>query len=236
MSTGSVWLRPARTPRSARGQAFTQDDLAAAGVALADRDGLAVVSMRRVAAELGITAMSLYWYVDTKDQLVELMVDRIFAGRPAPIGDDWRARLRSIGRDTLEIYQAHPWFVHALGHPGTLPGPGQLRHWNDHVVALTDPGITPRLTPADVTLAVGTVKNFVAGYALNPARGVLTPYAGHPGIDDYLRDTVVGHGLDGLRSVAGLRHQFVEDRFDGGLDVVLDGLEARMSGRAGSIR
>lgn len=58
MATGersqvSVWLRPARTPRAAKGQAFTQDDLAATAVALADRDGLDVVSMRRVAADLG---------------------------------------------------------------------------------------------------------------------------------------------------------------------------------------
>ncbi|GAA0222146.1 TetR/AcrR family transcriptional regulator [Cryptosporangium japonicum] len=225
---GSVWLRPARTPRAAKGQAFAQDDLAAAGVALADRDGLDAVSMRRVAAELGITAMSLYWYVDTKDQLVELMVDRVLAEQPVPVGDDWRARLRSIGCDTLELHRAHPWFVHAQGRPGTLPGPGQLRHWDRHVHALTDPRITPRLAPENVTLAVGTVMNFVSGYALTPARGVLTPYAGHPQIDQYLRDAVLGHGLESLRSLAHLRHQFTEDRFDDGLDIVLDGLHARL--------
>jgi AcrR family transcriptional regulator len=212
---GSVWLRPARTPRAAKGQAFTRDDLATAAIALADRDGLDALSMRRVAAGLGITAMSLYWYVDTKEQLVELMVDRIFAEQPATSGDDWRARLRSIGRDTLALYRAHPWFAVALARPGTLPGPGQLRHWDDHV-----------------TLAVGTVKNFVTGYALNPSPGVLTPYAGHPRIDEYLRDTVLGNGLDNLRAMAGLRHQFTEDRFDSGLDIVLDGLHARLSSSA----
>src|SRR5262245_3780967 len=68
---GSVWIRPVRTPRAARGQAFTQNDLANTAIALADRDGLDALSMRRVAGELGITAMSLYWYVDTKEQLVE---------------------------------------------------------------------------------------------------------------------------------------------------------------------
>ncbi|MCY1142002.1 TetR/AcrR family transcriptional regulator [Actinoplanes sp. Pm04-4] len=122
VTTSSGWR-----PRAAKGQAFTRDDLAATAVALADRDGLDVVSMRRVAAELGITAMSLYWYVDTKEQLVELMVDRIFAEQRAPVGDDWRSRLRSIGQDTLAMYRAHPWFIQALGRPSTLPGPGQLR-------------------------------------------------------------------------------------------------------------
>jgi AcrR family transcriptional regulator len=231
---GSVWLRPARTPRAVRGQTFARDDLARSAVALADRDGLDVVSMRRVAADLGITAMSLYWYIDTKDQLIELMVDRVFAERRPTTGADWRARLRSIGRDTLELYRAHPWFVQALGRPGTLPGPGQLRHWDEHVRALTDPGISPRLAPRDVTLAVGTVKNFVTGYALNPATAVLTPYAGHPRIDQYLRETVLGQGLDGLRSLAGLRHQFTEDRFDNGLEVVLDGLHTRLFGTTAS--
>ncbi|MBY8863096.1 TetR/AcrR family transcriptional regulator [Nocardia sp. CA2R105] len=229
---GSVWIRPVRTPRAARGQAFTQNDLANTAIALADRDGLDALSMRRVAGELGITAMSLYWYVDTKEQLVELMVDRVFAAQQAPVGDTWRERLRSIGRDTLELYRAHPWFVHALGRPGTLPGPGQLSNWNDHVRALTDPDITPRLEPQHVTLAVGTVKNFVFGYAVNPAPGVLTPYAGHPEIDQYLRDTVLGNELEHLRSLAGIRHQFIEDRFDSGLDIVLDGLHARMFGSA----
>src|SRR5690349_11958868 len=96
-TSGSVWLRPARTPRAAKGQAFDRDDLARSAVALADRDGLDVVSMRRVAADLGITAMSLYWYIDAKDQLVELMVDQVFAEQRPTTGDNWRSRLRSIG-------------------------------------------------------------------------------------------------------------------------------------------
>ncbi|MFE7506729.1 TetR/AcrR family transcriptional regulator [Promicromonospora sp. NPDC057488] len=226
----SVWLRPTRKARAARGQAFTQDDLASTAVAVADQDGLDDVSMRRVARELGITAMSLYWYVDTKEQLVELMVDRVFAEQKAPVGAGWRELLRSIGTDTLESYRAHPWFTHALGRPGTLPGPAQLNRWDDHVRALTDPGITPRLEREHVTLAVGTVKNFVLGYALNPAHGVLTPYARYPEVDQYLRDMVLSNGLDGIRSMAGLREQFTEDRFDDGLDIVLDGLQVRIFG------
>ncbi|MBU2667256.1 TetR/AcrR family transcriptional regulator [Actinoplanes bogorensis] len=228
---GSVWLRPPRPPRAVRGQAFTQDDLAVTAVALADADGLEALSMRRVSAELGITAMSLYWYVDTKEQLVELMVDRVFTEQRLTTGADWRSRLRSIGQDTLRLHRAHPWFVHALGRPGTLPGPGQLRHWDDHVRALTDPAITPRLAGEDVTLAVGTIKNFVSGYALSPSPGVLTPYVGHPEIDRYLRDTVLSQSLDHLRSLAGLRNQFTEDRFDSGLELVLDGLETHLFGR-----
>ncbi|MEV5651979.1 hypothetical protein AB0L57_27350 [Nocardia sp. NPDC052254] len=58
------------------------------------------------------------------------------------------------------------------------------------------------------------------------------PFAGHPEIDRYLRDTVRGHGLEHLRSLAGSRHRLTEDRFDSGLEVVLDGLHARMFGGA----
>lgn len=224
MSSPSVWLRPARTPRARRGQAFTRDDIAAAAGAIADADGLDALSMRRVAAELGITAMSLYWYVDTKEQIVELMVDRVFADQVPPAGDDWRARLEAIARATFARYRAHPWFVQALGRPGSLPGPGQLRYWDTNVGALTDPGLEPRFAPADVTLAVGTVNHFVSGYALSPLPGVLTPYAGHPEVEDYLREAVVSAGLDHLEALGGGGHRFGDERFERELGHVLDGV------------
>jgi AcrR family transcriptional regulator len=224
----SVWLRPARTPRARRGQAFTRDDLAATAVGLADRDGIDALSMRRVAAELGITAMSLYWYVDTKEQLIELMVDRVFAEQEPPAGDDWRARLAAIGRATFARYRSHPWFVQALGRPGSLPGPGQLRYWNTNVGALTDPALVPRLASGDVTVAVGTVNHFVSGFALSPLPGVLVPYGGHPEVERYLRDEVAGQGLDQLRGMGGSGHRFTEDRFDRELDIILEGLRVAL--------
>lgn len=227
---GSVWLRPPRTPRARRGQSLSRDDLAATGVALADRDGLDALSMRRVAAELGITAMSLYWYVDTKEQLVELMVDRIFAGEGPATGDDWRARLRAIGTATFARHREHPWFVRALGRPGSLPGPGQLAYWDACVGALTDPALAPRFAPDDVTVAVGTVNHFVSGFALSPLPGVLTPYAGHPEVEGYLRDAVVHGGLHHLRTLGGATHRFTDDRFDRELEIVLDGVAGFVGG------
>lgn len=232
----SVWMRPVRTPRVRRGQAFTRDDIAAAACAIADTDGLEALSMRRVAGALGITAMSLYWYVDTRDQILELMVDRIFSAQPPPVGEDWRARLADIGRATLARYRAHPWFVQAFGRPGSLPGLGQLRYWDTTVGALADPGLDPRLDPADVTFAVGTVNHFVSGYALAPVPGRLIPAGADGGVEDYLRDALVAGGLQHLGSLGEDAERFTDERFDRELGAVLDGIARGLVAGSASCR
>ena len=93
----SVWLdrrTPSRT-RKADQPALDRDRITAATVRLLDAEGPAKFSMRRLAAELDVTAMSLYWYVDTKDDLLELALDTAFAEIPPSREDaDWRDRLR----------------------------------------------------------------------------------------------------------------------------------------------
>ena len=109
MTGGSIWLRP---PRAAAGRPpqHTRAEITAAAVAIADRDGLAAVSMRRVAADLGTGAASLYRYLDTRDDLLDLMTDATGAGYalPAPSGD-WLADLTAVGQQARTIMRRHPW-------------------------------------------------------------------------------------------------------------------------------
>ncbi len=79
-------------------------------MAIADRDGLAAVSMRRVAADLGTGAASLYRYLDTREDLLDLMTDATGAGYalPAPSGD-WLADLTAVGQQARAIMRRHPW-------------------------------------------------------------------------------------------------------------------------------
>lgn len=78
----SVWLNhrpPSRARKSDQPAGLDRDRITAATVRLLDAEGLAKFSMRRLAAELNVTAMSLYWYVDTKDDLLELALDSVYS-------------------------------------------------------------------------------------------------------------------------------------------------------------
>ncbi|MNO22648.1 Bacterial regulatory protein, tetR family [compost metagenome] len=82
-------------------------------VALADKDGLAAVSMSRVAGALGYTAMSLYRYIPSKDDLLLLMQEEVgnIALPEDQDPEDWRGMMRTFVWSSLQIYQEHPWFA-----------------------------------------------------------------------------------------------------------------------------
>ncbi|WP_280181853.1 TetR/AcrR family transcriptional regulator, partial [Nocardia farcinica] len=124
---------PARTltllwglhPKPGR-KGLTVATIVAAGIEVADAEGLDAVTMRRVSERLGVGAMSLYTHVPGKTDLVELMHDAVLAdlyrdpGEPAAAGD-WRAGLTLVAQRNWQLYQRHPWL---LGLIGTRPVPG----------------------------------------------------------------------------------------------------------------
>jgi len=97
-----------------------------AAIEIADRDGLAAVSMNRVAASLGFTPMSLYRYVSSKDDLLLLMQDAVCDVPIPPEQPDWREEMRAWVRACIRIYREHPWFgdLPITGVPIT---PGNLK-------------------------------------------------------------------------------------------------------------
>ncbi|MET8408657.1 TetR/AcrR family transcriptional regulator [Streptomyces sp. NPDC005195] len=119
----SVWLE-GKAPRggAARGggqpSGLDRDRITEVTVRLLDAEGMARFSMRRLAAELNVTAMSLYWYVDTKDDLLELALDAVFGelGLPeAGSGEDWRDQLRSVAAGYRALLVRHPWVSPLIG-------------------------------------------------------------------------------------------------------------------------
>jgi AcrR family transcriptional regulator len=83
-----------------------------AGVAIADTEGLEALSIRKVATRLGIGAMSVYTYVPGRSELIELMIDRVYADHTVPDRDlGWRERVEAWMRSTWRIYQAHAWLL-----------------------------------------------------------------------------------------------------------------------------
>ncbi|MCD9880125.1 TetR/AcrR family transcriptional regulator [Streptomyces guryensis] len=127
----SVWLggKPRRGGRGGgQPSGLDRDRITEVTVRLLDAEGLAKFSMRRLAAELNVTAMSVYWYVDTKDDLLELALDAAFGeiGLPDPDADeDWRDQLRALAREYRSLLVRHPW-LSPLGGTFLNIGPNNL--------------------------------------------------------------------------------------------------------------
>jgi AcrR family transcriptional regulator len=121
-----------RLDRAARGPqpSLTHSSIARAAIEIADADGIDAVSMRKVAARLGAGTMSLYRYVNSREELIDLMVDEVFAevtseGTGRGGSGDWRADLANIARDSRRVALRHPWLsAYATARP-TL-GPNTL--------------------------------------------------------------------------------------------------------------
>lgn len=105
----SIWLRPERAAVGRPAQR-SRAEITAVAVDIADREGLDAVSMRRVAAELGTGAASLYRYVETREDLLDLMTDATGAeyALPAPTGD-WVTDLVAVAEQSRAILRRHPW-------------------------------------------------------------------------------------------------------------------------------
>jgi len=104
---------------------------------LADEEGLDAVSMRRIAAKLGVGATSLYTYVSRKEDLYELLCDEVVGEIPLPNepSGDWRSDLRQIARDTHAVLRRHKWTVLLGIQPGLGP---KTRRYSQAVFASLD--------------------------------------------------------------------------------------------------
>ncbi|MFD9335313.1 TetR/AcrR family transcriptional regulator C-terminal domain-containing protein [Streptomyces sp. NPDC060028] len=106
-------------------QELTRAGIVRTAIAIADAEGLAALSMRGVAARMGVAAMSPYRHVGSKEELVLLMADAAFGelAYPDPGPEGWRARLELGGRTMWRLYRRHPWLAHLgpLGRPLMLP-------------------------------------------------------------------------------------------------------------------
>ena len=124
-----LWRLPVES-RLGRPADLDIDRVVAAALVLADRDGLAGVTLPKVAESLGVTKMALYRYVGSKDELYILLADAAMAPVPQPwSGMDWRADLRAWAYANREVFRRHPWLAH-LPTPGPPSGPSGIG-WMD---------------------------------------------------------------------------------------------------------
>ncbi|MGW0517683.1 TetR/AcrR family transcriptional regulator [Crossiella sp. NPDC003009] len=133
-----------------------------AAIEIADTEGLAQLSMRKVADRLGVGATSLYTYVPGKHELIDVMLDTVIGEVPRPGGEgDWRARLARMARDDWALYTRHPWILHIAGHRPVM-GPNTLAAAGSALGILAGLGL-----PEDEVI---TMIDFVDGYVRGMAR------------------------------------------------------------------
>jgi AcrR family transcriptional regulator len=191
---------------------LSREKIAAAAIAIADAEGIASVSMRRIAQDLGVGTMSLYYYVKTKADLIGAMDDAIMAEVVVPsLPRNWRAALVAIATRTRDAFMRHPWALHSM--LSVAPGVNAMRHFEQCLEAL---GQTDLTSQEKFTL-LATLDDFVFGHALREA-------APQKKIDlDFARSQLATGEYPRLAEVFEEgRVPVISDRFQLGLSLILD--------------
>lgn len=145
-----------------RPAAFTLDQIARTAIAVADRDGLDAVSMRRIGAELGTGASSLYRYVANRDELLDAMIDAAAEYEFAPVGDFPLDDLIALARRQREIYREHRWLPALIATRAPLgPHGAELL---EHFLTILD-GVL--ISPAAGLEAFAVFNALIAAFAQN---------------------------------------------------------------------
>jgi AcrR family transcriptional regulator len=224
-----LWGAETRRTRGPR-QALSLDRIVEAGIAIADADGIAALSMARLAERLGSATMSLYRHVSNKDELLVFMMDAAPGEPPElPVGE-WRARAETWARALRGVYYAHPWILQVTAGRPPLE-PGQLA-WLDRGLAAFDGTGLPHDGRFE---AVMTLLNYVRGEAQLMALAMTGDPASAAAQEEY--GQLIAQLVDAERfpalaaaSDAGIFRAghggSVDDSFGFGLARILDGLDA----------
>jgi AcrR family transcriptional regulator len=147
--------KPTRGPKPA----LTVERVVEAALVIADAEGLAAMSMRRVADELGVGAMTLYRYVPGKNELIDVMLDAVLGELPLrEVDGDWRVKLDEVARENRQLYLDHPWLLQvATSRPPLGPNVMAKYEWELHAVE----GIG--LDDLEMDAAVSLVNGYVHG-------------------------------------------------------------------------
>lgn len=211
---------PSSTPRTP----LNRERVVRAGVALADDAGLDALSMRKLGQRLGVEAMSLYNHVANKDDLLDGMIDVVFAEIDLPPTDaGWRTAMRQRAASVREALARHPWAT-GLMQLRTKPGPATLRHHEAVLECLRQAGFSID----NATHAYWILDSYIYGFALQEAS---LPFGTPEQLADMAADVLPRIPAEQYprineAAVASLASgDDYTDEFEFGLDLVLDGLE-----------
>ncbi|WP_053736288.1 TetR/AcrR family transcriptional regulator [Nocardia sp. NRRL S-836] len=221
----SVWFGKPR-PGSGQPLGLSREAIVRKALEVLDEHGLAKLSMRKLAAELGAAPMSLYWHVPTKDALIELCLDEIYGEFPLPAPDaDWEPALREMMHAMRHLALKHPWWIRGIGEFTTI-GP--------NAVAMADAMLEPMraagLSAVEASMSVSTVSSYVVGWSTTEVN-----FTSRGGLDSPPPD--LGKIADMYREKHPRYVEMLQEpqlwtldgQFEFGLDCVIHGIKARMA-------
>lgn len=223
-----VWERP-EPPERPSPAPLSRERIVRAAIELADADGLEAVSLRKVAGVLGVGPMRLYGYIDTKDELLDLMVDAVYA-EITPAGEDWRAALRAVAEATRTTVHRHEWLADLIGGRPSL-GPHAMARGDAVISALegVDVDLIMPVVSAVDSYVIGAVRREIAERRAERATG-MDQRAWQAAYGPYLVRTFAGGRYPSLaRVVHDAAHFDADETFRIGLEFVLDGIAARIA-------
>ncbi|MGX7760233.1 TetR/AcrR family transcriptional regulator C-terminal domain-containing protein [Streptomyces angustmyceticus] len=218
----SVWLRPRRTSRGE--PPLTLVRIVEAAVALLDEEGIEGLTMRRLADRLAVVAPSLYWHVDTKDDVIELAVDAIFGEVPPKTGrsSHWRDEVTEV----LTVWRAallrHPWAAAVPARQRPTIGPNFLTGMEALQATLVRAGFTGK----GLSAATWALYNHVMGSAASESALRITDAERRVGQEQLRADH------DRYPTLAAQGYLYDDDwdgSFTTGLDYLLEGLAAQLA-------
>src|SRR5579864_6794827 len=154
-----LWRDPAAVPRHGPRQGLSIDAIVAAATQVADTEGLEAVTMRRVAAALGVAPMTLYTYVPGKAELLDLMLDAAYTSMPRAdtSGQPWRKRLAAVADENKALFDNHPWAATISTIRPPL-GPGMMAKYEHELSALEGLGLDDVLMDASLAYLLSFVQ------------------------------------------------------------------------------
>ena len=197
---------------------------------LADEVGVDALTIRRLAEHLEVKPMTIYHYVPGKEQILDGIVDMVFAEIDLPPrGLPWTEAMRARCLSVRRVLAGHPWAT-PLMETRTTPGPATLRHHDAVLACLTEGGLSVELTAH----AYAIIDSYVYGFALQEAS---LPFAGQEEIAGLAEQIVGALPEEEYPHFAAFTRQHVLQpgygfgaSFEVGLDLILDGLD-RMARR-----
>lgn len=175
-----MWDQPAAASTRSKG-GLSLYAIVLTAIQLADENGLEALSMRKVAAALGSGTMSLYNYVVGKDELIELMIDQVYAEMPVPDPDlPWRERVRLLARGEWDLFHRHPWILQTNLTRLAL-GPNLMDHAERMYAALGSVG----LKGIHLARSAHLIGSFVLGAARSSTVEAQTVATTGESVDDY---------------------------------------------------
>jgi AcrR family transcriptional regulator len=232
------WQRAPDRQARRRREPISRDAIVTAAVQLLDREGLAALSMRRLAEELGTGAASLYWHVGSKDGLLDLVLDQVIAeGKiPDPDPEHWQEQVKQVARDQRAASLRHPWVVRVS--IGRIPmGPNALRYSERILAILRAGGLPPHLAVQGYLLLIATINGFTIDETGvdDGAAAADSPLPIDPAelqqVADMARDYIASLPAEAFPNMTTLADEFAfsdpDERFELLIDIFIDGLARR---------